>query len=530
MNLYAFAQYFTIVAAGVNQDLFSSEWTEGNLYSIQPVVSKVGGFACKVISFVGFMIVIASILKNAISGLYVVNPNLWDKVDQMKKAGQDLAANANFGNSKFGAAAAKGTSFLSHLIGWLPNVKELTDFEDNEIDKKQYFMKSIPLLVAQIFIGMMIFFGYPAKIANWIGSAGTQVLSGIINNVDPVATVTSLSKNFAVVSLSTDGSTDPVDMIVNKMAIEGTRVVQTKYSDMNEGPRQNVASQIELQVSDFCRYDKLDELVRSPGYSTTTTVSWSTAAPTVSSGFQSYNITDGQDGKIYQAMSTSGVYAFRFWISATNLPSGSTKVGDTDYLVFGVQCTPQALSNTSTASLIALGNIGTTGHTTKVSGVSTTTYLTGIDIGNEQDRLNLSLGKSIQATFMKKTADGFEQGRVFNVSLQASSASTSSGTLNIVVGSADKTDFDTALTEIGSTGYISLPVSGVNASITTVSTGNNGGGEVTARVGEIRLYPGNTTKCEYVNGGDGDSLLAGKASTSSIYEAITWKQGAGQTN
>lgn len=54
-------------------DLFAPEWTTGNLFEIQGVVNILGGLAVIVISVVGFGIVIFSILKNAISGLYVVN-------------------------------------------------------------------------------------------------------------------------------------------------------------------------------------------------------------------------------------------------------------------------------------------------------------------------------------------------------------------------------------------------------------------------------------------------------------------------
>ncbi|MBR3600621.1 MAG: hypothetical protein IKL53_12225, partial [Lachnospiraceae bacterium] len=71
-------------ATATSQNLFDKAWTEGNLYEIQPVVNVLGTFACWVISIVGFGIVIFSILKNAFSGLYVVNPAFWDKVSDVK--------------------------------------------------------------------------------------------------------------------------------------------------------------------------------------------------------------------------------------------------------------------------------------------------------------------------------------------------------------------------------------------------------------------------------------------------------------
>ena len=205
---------FMLLTATVNagQDLFSKAWTEGNLYRIQGLVSKLGSFAGTVISIVGFGIVIFSILKNAMSGLYVVNPTFWDKVDDIKSqaiAGMqgtigELAGSVR-GNGNY--AAQKVGGIFTFMLGLIPNIKALTDFDDGApVDKKQYFMKSIPLLIAQIFIGMMIFFGYPAKIAEWIGSGATYAVAAVINNVDPIEVVQGINQKFTIYNLSNDGS------------------------------------------------------------------------------------------------------------------------------------------------------------------------------------------------------------------------------------------------------------------------------------------------------------------------------------
>ena len=144
-----------MLAASVDagKDLFSEAWTEGNLYTVNGIVEKLGAFACWVISIVGFGIVIFSILKNAMSGLYVVNPNFWDRVDEVKKqavggvSGTIQEATGKTGN----VAAQKLGGFLVFMLGLIPNIRALTDFDDGApVDKKQYFMHSIPLLVVQI--------------------------------------------------------------------------------------------------------------------------------------------------------------------------------------------------------------------------------------------------------------------------------------------------------------------------------------------------------------------------------------------
>ena len=185
---------FILLTGDINagQDLFSKAWTEGNLYEIQGFVSKLGSFACMLISIVGFGIVIFSILKNAMSGLYVVNPTFWDRVDDIKQQAisgmqSTIQEAAGSVNGKGNYAAQKVGGIFTFLLGLIPNIKALTDFDDGvPVDKKQYFMKSIPLLIAQIFIGMMIFFGYPAKIAEWLGNGATYAIAAVIKNVDQI--------------------------------------------------------------------------------------------------------------------------------------------------------------------------------------------------------------------------------------------------------------------------------------------------------------------------------------------------------
>ena len=306
--------------AGTN--LFDEAWTTGNLYSINWFTSKLGGFAGIVISVVGFGIVIFSILKNAMSGLYVVNPAFWDKVDELKtqavggiKSGIDSAVSAVPG--KGNAVAGKLGGLLTFLLGLVPNIRALTDFEDGaEVDKKQYFTKSILLLIAQIFIGMLIFFGYPAKIANWIGSGATYAINAVITNVDPVQVVAKFSDSFTTYTLATDGTQDPWEKNINKMAGSMVSAVGTKYNDMSKDVTQDVALNIEAKLLDDWKGDSIrDVLGASEGYQYSVSTSIQTVAPSVSSAYK-------QVGPIYQAQATNGTFSFKYWISAKDLILG----------------------------------------------------------------------------------------------------------------------------------------------------------------------------------------------------------------
>ena len=422
MNLFRL-----IATTDVGKDLFSETWTEGNLYQIQGLTEALGSFACTVISVVGFGIVIFSILKNAMSGLYVVNPTFWDKVDEVKsQAVSNMQGTVNDLTGKSGNyAAQKIGGVFTFLLGLIPNIKALTDFDDDvEIDKKQYFMKSIPLLVAQIFIGMLIFFGYPAKIAEWIGDGATYAISAVINNVDPVQVVQGVSDKFTVYTLSTDGSVVPMEKVINKMSAEMTTTVATKYSDMKKQPTQETALAIESNLlTNFTNSTLTSILGADEGYNITISATAQSVAPTVS---ESYRKLEGSN--VWMAQATNGTYSFKYWIQATTLPTGSTMVGSDDYFVWTIQATPVAVSNTSTANLIIFGGINTTG-TTKGTTVSYT--INGITVGsNSGSDVKGTLGQSMVVEVLSK--DDGSVLATYNAILQTASINQSSGATPIL--------------------------------------------------------------------------------------------------
>lgn len=331
-----------------SQSLFDPAWTEGNLYTIDWLTKNLGNFACMIISAVGFLIVIFSILKNAISGLYVVNPNFWDKVSDIKNQAVDVANSGISGAAgmvpgKGNAAAAKLGGFFTYILSAIPNVRALTDFEDGEIDKKQYFAKSIPLLIAQIFIGMLIFFGYPAQIANWIGSAGTEVLDIVLTNVDPIATIENLSTKVISADFATEGSDDPYEKAIYEASRSAWTDVVGRATDIEKGPRQELANKIEVWIMDtFNPYANTIGAVQ--GYRVSSDTSYVTTQPTVPSSY-----TAGDNG-VYMSMASNGTITYRVWKDVSSFMTGSQMVGPTDYLTVSFTCTPAALETVNTIS------------------------------------------------------------------------------------------------------------------------------------------------------------------------------------
>jgi len=198
--------------SGEIDSLFNIQWSKGNLGSINFIVQWLSWASVILISIVGFGIVIFSIGKNALAGLYAVSPKLWDRVDEVKKA--NISAKQGSGNQLINILG----SIPTILCKALPNVKAMTEFDDEQISPKVYFMKSIPVLCLQIFVGVFIFFGYPSQVANTVSKFGTGVLDVVFANVDPTAWISKLPGEISVVNYVTKGSKVPFDTNVLKVS------------------------------------------------------------------------------------------------------------------------------------------------------------------------------------------------------------------------------------------------------------------------------------------------------------------------
>ncbi len=410
-------------------DLFAPEWTTGNLFEIQGVVNFLGGIAVVVISIVGFGIVIFSILKNAISGLYVVNPAFWDRVDELKNdAVQGISGTANEVLGKSNTMVAKKLGgLLTWLLGLIPNIKALTDFDDSDgqaVDKKQYFLKSIPLLVVHIFIGALIFLGYPTKIATWFGNAGTYAIDAFLNNVDPVETVQRISDGIIVYDLTTDGTGDPFEMVINNATRAVHKNVVTKYTDMGKQPAQSAALEIEQKlISAFDNEQIKQTLGNEEGYNINVSCITSTVTPTTSSAFTDIN----GDGRLFMSQASNGEITYRYWLNGTDIQTGSTMVQANDWFVLTVTATPVALTNVSSAGLIVFGGIDVDNAT--VSGTNKATAMVkvpivGLVFGDGTTEIKGSLGRQMVVDAVNAEGSVFQS---FQATLSSASAGQKSG-------------------------------------------------------------------------------------------------------
>ncbi len=477
-----------VLATAAGQDLFSKQWTEGDLHSIQPIVNVLSTVSVWVISIVGFGIVIFSILKNAMSGLYVVNPNFFDRVSEVKNQavnGISNGINDVVGKTNGNVVAQRLGTFTTFMLKLIPDVRALTDFDGDggdprAIDKKQYFMRSIPLLVAQIFIGTFIFLGYPSKVAEWVGEAGTYAIDAFLNNADPVTLVQRVSDKVMVYSLATDGSPLPFDKNINSFTTDMLRSVQSKYPDMEKDPTQEVAYALESFLQTALAPAQ-DQLGAEEGYSYTCVTTYSPGVPTIAAAFQ-YVSTD-QVYPLVRAQATNGTIQWKTWINASSLPTGLPNVGAEDYFMLTVTATPEALSSTSRASMIVCAGCGTSG--TQINRNSVTIPVNGFTIGSGSSDIHGTPG-AVSIEVIDSTGASVATA---SASLDTTSVSSSSGMIPVLV--FDQTQFNSNIRNYLTSGYYLRVTMSGTWTITAQKPGTQN--TTTVTVSEFRLTPGSTS-------------------------------------
>lgn len=230
----------------LDNNLFNPAWTSGNLSAISPIVTVIGYIAMCVISIGGFFMVILPITRNVINGIVVVAPNLCDKIDQAHKLKIGLGAGAPEGGNQVQMFIGTGVTIL---LSFIPNFKALSDFDEGVKDPKAYMLIAIPMMCVYIFIGVFIFYGYPAKVADKFAEAGTSFIDMALNNVDPAEWVEKIPTMLAKPDFGTKGATDQQSKNVYTASGALYRAVVSKHPEMTKDSRVTVSRAIESYIS-----------------------------------------------------------------------------------------------------------------------------------------------------------------------------------------------------------------------------------------------------------------------------------------
>lgn len=235
----------------INDILLNPRYS-GAISSISGITNFIDKYFVMFISFTAFFIISCAILKNVCAGAYCSYPKFWDKVDAAHKANeaQSLSSVVNYFKGKQ-FMNTSGGSFKNFILGFIPNFKAFTDFEDNEIDAKAYWYRAIPQMIFCIMIGIFIYNGYYRDTAATVGRFGSEAFVRVMAAADPVELVNRISSTTGTPDFATDGATDRYSKLVNGISHKVYRTCMTRYYDITTAAaKEQMAASIESWVSD----------------------------------------------------------------------------------------------------------------------------------------------------------------------------------------------------------------------------------------------------------------------------------------
>lgn len=179
-------------------DIMTDERFVGAIDSISWLTERIDKYFTMVITATAFFIISSALLKNVCAGAYCANHKFWDKVAQAHEKSDALtiaSVGSYFQGKQFMNTSA--SSFKDMILGIIPNIKALTDFDDADIEPKAYFMKAIPQMLACIIIGVFVYNGYYRDTAATVGTFGSVICERVFSSVDPAVFVDKLTDTTA---------------------------------------------------------------------------------------------------------------------------------------------------------------------------------------------------------------------------------------------------------------------------------------------------------------------------------------------
>lgn len=187
--------YATATSGNAVQDIMNDDRFQGAISSIEWITGQIDRWFTVIITATAFFIISAALLKNACAGAYCSNHKFWDKVAEAHEKSEALSIAGikdYFTGKQF--MQTTGGGLRDALLCLVPNIKAFTDFDDADIEPKQYFMKAIPQMLVCVIIGVFIYNGYYRDSAATVGSFGSELCNRLFASVDPASFVDKLTE------------------------------------------------------------------------------------------------------------------------------------------------------------------------------------------------------------------------------------------------------------------------------------------------------------------------------------------------
>lgn len=305
-----------LTAGDAVEDILRNPRFEGAVDSIAWLTSFIDQYFVIIISTVSFFIIGSAMLRNVIAGAYTSYPRFWDKVD----AAHDAIQSKLQSKGTVGAVAAT-------ILGFLPNIKEISDFSDDTVAPTHYFLKAIPKMFALVMIGVFIYNGYYRDLTVKTSQFGSILFQRFILAVEPTEVLDRMVQNAYQPKVTAASGNDSRSKYVTRMSKNIFSMVMSKYNDVTDKASKDVImSNIENAMWDFVNNggDMKDGINRTDifndyVYKVNTEVYFSTRTPELSN--------------VYAADTNDRFTAYYIFDAKTKLGISSNRDRDTTYYI-----------------------------------------------------------------------------------------------------------------------------------------------------------------------------------------------------
>lgn len=220
------------VYAAVGQDDAFSDILEGPRYkgtvdALKGVTSTMDTIFMGFISICAFFIISCALLRNVIAGVYASYPIFFDKIHDAKMRSIERAGGIS------GRAAMLG-SVAAFLLSMLPDFKEMSEFRDDNIQPKDYFLRAIPQCVGAVMIGVTIYNGYYRDIVVDIAKFGSTMIERVLVNYDPVQIFDNITNSFGKPAGSYDNGKDSKSVLITDITNTMYKRTINFYTDIKD--------------------------------------------------------------------------------------------------------------------------------------------------------------------------------------------------------------------------------------------------------------------------------------------------------
>lgn len=256
LKFYSMAFDFLTGNPDAVNDIVNNPMFAGSLESLSGVIQVVDSWFGFIVSFCGFFIMSAALLKNAIAGIYASNTKLFDKVNEVKN---NIVTTADGKVKSVNNGAIRGVGTVGvFFLRLLPDPKELSDFKDDTVSPRDYFIKAIPQMIGVAMIGVVIYNGYYRDLLGKTANLGCAIIEKFLIDVDPVEGFYKALGWASKPDLASAEDDSVSGRLTNKISYEMYHSIVSFYTDQNSlNARNSIASTVEAwaanQVTSNCQ-------------------------------------------------------------------------------------------------------------------------------------------------------------------------------------------------------------------------------------------------------------------------------------